>query len=39
MTAEVFLRLISVLKDQSIHTLLGLEIALKYHARCAEVKF
>jgi DNA polymerase-3 subunit epsilon len=39
MTAELFLRLISALKDHSIHTLLGLEIALKYHARFAEVKF
>jgi DNA polymerase-3 subunit epsilon len=38
MTAEVFMRLISALKDHSIHTLLGLEIALKYHARFAEVK-
>ena len=39
MTAEVFLRLIAALKDHSIHTLLGLEIALKYHAWSAEVKF
>jgi DNA polymerase-3 subunit epsilon len=39
MTAELFLRLVSELKDHSIHTLLGLEIALKYHARFAEVKF
>jgi len=39
MTAEVFLRLVSELQNHSIHTLLGLEIALKYHARFAEVKF
>jgi DNA polymerase-3 subunit epsilon len=38
MTAEVFMRLISALKDRSIYTLLGLEIALKYHARFAGVK-
>jgi DNA polymerase-3 subunit epsilon len=38
MTADVFLRLLAALKDHSIHTLLGLEIALKYHARFAEVK-
>jgi len=38
MTAEVFMRLISELKSHSIHTLLGLEIALKYHARFG-VKF
>jgi DNA polymerase-3 subunit epsilon len=39
MTAELFQCLVSALKDHSIHTLLGLEIALKYHARFAEVKF
>jgi DNA polymerase III epsilon subunit-like protein len=39
MTAELFLRLVSELKDHSIHTLLRLEIALKYHARFADVKF
>lgn len=39
MTAEVFVRLISELEDHSIKTLLGLEIALKYHAQFAEVKF
>ncbi len=39
MTAEVFMRLIASLKDRSIQTLLGLEIALKYYARYSEVKF
>ncbi|MFH1079744.1 MAG: exonuclease domain-containing protein [Pseudomonadota bacterium] len=39
MTAEIFMRLMAELKRHSIKTLLGLEIALKYHARFAEVKF
>jgi DNA polymerase-3 subunit epsilon len=39
MTAELFMRLISELKDHSIKTLLGLEIALKYYTRYSEVKF
>lgn len=38
MTAEVFIRLISALKNHSIYTLLGLEIALKYYARVGEAK-
>lgn len=39
MTADVFLRLLSELKNHSIKTLLGLEIALKYYTRYSEVKF
>lgn len=38
MTADIFLRLLDELKSHSIKTLLGLEIALKHHARFAEVK-
>jgi DNA polymerase-3 subunit epsilon len=39
LTAEIFKRMMAVLKDRHIHTLLGLDIALKYHARFTEVKF
>ncbi len=39
MTAAVFMRLIAELRNRSVHTLLGLEIALKYHVTFEEVGF
>jgi DNA polymerase-3 subunit epsilon len=39
MTAAVFMRLLAELRSRSVQTLLGLEIALKYHATFEEVGF
>ncbi|MBA4396312.1 MAG: DNA polymerase III subunit epsilon [Syntrophus sp. (in: bacteria)] len=39
MTADVFLRLLAALKEHSIKTLLGLELATKYYTRYSEAKY